>query len=1610
MPYCLYNSFKNHKDIITMTNHQEHSLFSGKPSFSISDLKPEILKLAKERNSELLYQEFIEKFLGYIPVDYRNEESLNPLGDFSGEAFAFYKERKPGTRKIEIKIEDFEGEPAITVLLLNDDKSFIVDSLLCLLTKMNLQPKFILHPVMQSARDNEGKIITPTAPASVKDESFIYMKILGNFERKSIEHLQKEINNVLDYVEDTANSWQTLLDKTANITKEIEASASLYAQHHFEPKEVCAFLEWTQQNNFTFLGALDYKAMEPSIFKQEGAYSIWQENEEELLDIIRLSTADKFRNNLVILGKINRISPVHRDNLVDYILIKRLNEKGEYEAGTILFGLYGTAIYYQSISNIPILREKLKYVLDHSAFSPGGYSYKKLKVTIESLSRDALVQTDKEDLLYMGFHMLSAIVSKKLKLFVQQDWSGSFINILIFLPKTRLTPEMHEIINQYLAETFGGEILSDYVTEIAQSFSNLFITLARKEKSKIEAPLEQIEKHLDLLTTSWNESFYKELCKTLGEYQASVDFKDYKNLFPADFRHNFTASQAIEDIDYLRKASVGGQSTFNLIPLGETNFALKIYSPEVQLALSGVLPLVENLGFKVIDGDSFTIHSSGTGIKKSWIYRFILSVPTKIEQGVSLIKANVEEALHKMSTGVLASDSLGRLIAMSGLNWYQVKILKALTRYLHQTGFTYGKGYVQLTLIKHNKFTEYLISLFDAKFNPKSHSVENVAKIERSIEDYLKTVTSSAEDKVLSTMHGLIKAIVRTNCYQLEGGRVKDYCSFKFNSDKIPGLPLPVPYAEIFVYSNLFEGVHLRGGKVARGGLRWSDRGEDYRVEVHGLMKAQMAKNSVIVPVGSKGGFFIHLSPDGMDKASYMNQVVECYKNFLRGMLDITDNIVGGKIVPPSDTVVYDEEDPYLVVAADKGTASFSDYANSVSAEYNFWLGDAFASGGSAGYDHKKMAITSKGAWISVKRHFDAMGIDVEEDPITMVGIGDMSGDVFGNGMLRAKTIKLVAAFNHKHIFLDPNPDLKESFIERQRLFDLPGSQWTDYNPKLISKGGGIFERAAKMIALSPEIKALLEIEPDEIVPDDLIRAIIKAKVDVIWNGGIGTYIKASTENNIDIGDKANDNLRCNAGDVRARAIAEGGNLGISQRGRIEFSKQGGHINTDFIDNSGGVDCSDHEVNIKIALGSSIASGTLTLEDRNKLLVDMTDEVEELVLDDNYKQTKALTITELSSAFTLAMHARLIEVLEETKLLDRAVEFLPNATELQRRIVAKEHMTSPELAVLLSYSKMFVSKDLGNSELLQDPYFESYLLNYFPVKMRERFRSEILAHPLRREIIVTVLTNKIVNQLGGSIISNINYETGASLSDIARSYTIVCDIFNLDALWQKVELLPARTDIKIKIDMFTELAKIMRRGISWFVKNLEGQVGISQTIEQFKQPAAHLSKTIGEMLVGEAKNKFDERLAKYKEAGIAETLAYEIASLDNLVSAFDIMHISAQTQAKDIEVAGLYFITAYRFSLDWLRKECEKHMNDSYWNRLSIQSLKDDLYEKQRRLLVKIIEKSKESINLDLWLSRCEKDASIFFDFIEDIKVLEATDINMIILANKKLELFLRKL
>lgn len=1559
-----------------LDNTSQSHLICENPSY-----RKQIISLSIEGNSSEVYKDFVHKFYSYLPVDYMDQEREELFASIAKDAFDFAQKRSKAGAKIEFMKDGLEKYNGTILQIVTENKLFTVDAIKYVFKKHDVNCKIFLNPLMGVKRDNKGQIFKIAENHDTKDyidESVIFI-VLNPISEELQKILIKECQNSLEKV--------SLLDENYDsITKRM---AGIIDNTSCKP-ENAKFLQWVMDKNFTFLASLDFDE-KGAIENICGDKAIINHDITYLQDIIKKAIASDDED--LLLDKMSEISPVNSGRCIDYIIIKNNNK------GTIFFGFYTTTLDTQSVQNIPLLSGKLNYVLERSGFKPSSYNYRKLLAIMESLPRNSLFQIHEEDLYCICLHILSAMLARTLKLFIQSDASGEFLDILIFLPIERLTPETHLAIVKYLTSKFDTKLVNDEITDVSNSFCYLHLTL-EVLNSVGDFSLSEIEEALDSISREWDVSFIEALAaldKNLANFCNM-------NIFPKEYEYRFSPCEAAEDYVFLDKLTKKNKYLFNLQNHSENQYRIKIYSTE-KVVLSDMLPLIENLGFKALSQQIYNI-SMHNNVR--YLSEFILSTKMPITFPFKEIKKNVEEALHYMSVGVLENDPLCNLVVVSGLKWTEVKLLKAITAYMSQVSFAYNKEYVKLVLVKHNSFTNNLITLFESKFYPDPTQHINVVSIAKTLTAYLHDVTDPVEDKILRDIQIIIESITRTNCYQKdENGKNKSYLSFKVDSSKIIDMPKPVPFAEIFVYSNSFEAIHLRGGKVARGGLRWSDRKEDYRREVLGLMKAQMPKNTVIVPVGSKGGFVVKADALEYERDDYQKHVVECYQNFLRGMLDITDNLVGGEIVPPRDVVRYDEDDPYLVVAADKGTATFSDYANAVSEEYDFWLGDAFASGGSAGYDHKKMAITAKGAWISVKRHFAEMGVDVQKDPISVVGIGDMSGDVFGNGMLLSKAIKLVVAFNHRNIFIDPNPDPENSFAERKRLFELPGSKWSDYDASLISEGGGIYPRSSKKIVISDEAKILLGTNISEFTPEALINTILKAPVDLIWNGGIGTYVKSSTESHLDVGDKSNDSLRCDGSELRAKVIGEGGNLGFSQLGRIEYARNQGRVNADFIDNSAGVDCSDHEVNIKIALNTAVKSGKINHAQRDQLLNDMTNEVEKLVLVDNIKQTASLTLAQFSPAYNTGMFGNLISALEEDGLLNREVEFLPSDKEIVKMSKAGESLSRPELSVLLSYSKMSIYNQMIDSTIADDQGSEELLINYFPPMMRDKFREEIISHPLRKEIILTILTNKVINEIGSPVIEHIESDTGAKLCDIIRSYIIVNSIFNLDKLWKQTEKLSVSVSLESQIAISSEIIKVLRRGICWCVRNLPMPVEIATVIESYGESVRDLSLELKDFALGHSKEKIESRISSYEEAGIPGDLARSITSLDVGVSSLDILEVARITSTDPKKAAELYFKVADHFHIDWMRKSIESHMTSSYWNRMSIQAMKDDLYDKQRRILNKILESGGD---MESWIEKNEGSISIFISFLDKVRNNEEVDLNMMILSNKQFEILLRRI
>jgi glutamate dehydrogenase len=1012
------------------------------------------------------------------------------------------------------------------------------------------------------------------------------------------------------------------------------------------------------------------------------------------------------------------------------------------------------------------------------------------------------------------------------------------------------------------------------------------------------------------------------------------------------------------------------------------------------------------MGVEVVDERPHEVKPAGS--PPVWIYDFGLVHEAGGELQTGEVNGIFQDAFARAWRGTVENDGFNRLVLRARLTWREISVLRAYCKYLRQTGSTFSQDYMEDALVDNPHIARLLVELFETRLDPSRQDRADSERLEGEIEEALDAVVSLDEDRILRSFLAVTLATLRTNYYQsTPEGDPKPHLSFKLDPEKIPGLPLPLPRFEIFVYSPRTEGVHLRGGEVARGGIRWSDRREDFRTEILGLMKAQTVKNAVIVPVGAKGGFVVKRPPAEGGREALQQEVVACYKTLIRGMLDITDNISGDEIVPPPDVTRYDDDDPYLVVAADKGTATFSDIANELSAEYGFWLGDAFASGGSVGYDHKEMGITARGAWESVSRHFRELGHDTQTEDFTVVGIGDMSGDVFGNGMLLSRHIKLVGAFNHMHIFLDPDPDPEKSFEERERLFRLPRSSWTDYDESLISEGGGIFPRTAKSIPLSPQVREMLDVEAESLTPTELMNAMLKAEVDLLWNGGIGTYVKAGTESNAEVGDRANDALRANGDELRCRVVGEGGNLGFTQRGRIEYALTGGRIYMDAIDNSAGVDCSDHEVNIKILLDAIVEDGDMTEKQRNELLAEMTDEVGDLVLRDNYQQTQAI-----SQAFALAhpmvdVHARYIHALEHAGRLNRELEFLPDDEELGERRSDGKGLTTPELAILLSYSKITTYQDLLQSDAPEDPYLSRELERYFPTPLRERFREEIHEHRLHRQITATHVTNSLVNRCGPSFVFRIGEETGAAAPDIARAYTAAREIFSMRVLWDGIEALDNQVEARIQTQMMLDGRKLVERATRWLLRNRNTPLDIEATISHFSEGVAELAERIPGILLDGDREAVENAAQRLIDANVPPDLAKRAASLGPMFSALDIIDVANSTGQPLDTTAEVYFTLGDRLKLHWLRRHIEALPRDNRWRTLARSALRDDIFYQQAALAAEVLRNTPEERpapeRIETWVEANEGPVDRTLQVLADINASGTFDLSTLSVALREI-------
>jgi glutamate dehydrogenase len=1559
-----------------------------------------------------------EKFarLYYAEVDPEELAARAPL-DLQGAAaahLAFGRKFSAGKARIRAYNPVFEQHgwqsTHTAIEIVNDDMPFLVDSVTMEVNRQGLTLHLVIHPVLRVTRDKDElqSISQPSQDSEGRLESFMHVEVDRQTDPARLAALEVGIASVLADVRAAVEDWRAMQARMVDVISRLESARS--AVPHAELEEGRAFLAWLRNDHFTFLGCRDYelasvKGDDVLRIVPGSGLGILRERPGETVSASFATLPPEARKRarvkeLLVLTKANARSTVHRPGQLDYVGVKHFDAQGNVRGETRFLGLYTHTVYSENPKQVPILRRKLADVVERAGLLPAGYSGKALASILESYPRDELLQISTDDLFRHAMAILQLGDRQRLRLLVRQDPYARFVSCLIFVPRERYNTELRQRFQRILSEAFNGQHSEFEVNLSVSTLARILMRIRTKPGEMVAQPdLKNLERRLVEAMRRWGDDLHAALLERHGEERANQLYRAYEQAFPAGYREEYTVRSAAIDIEMIDSLAADALGMNLYLPGGAEPGMLrfKIYRRGTRVALSDSLPMLERLGVRVLDEHPHKVEPAGG--EPVWIVDFGLSFPAEAGFALERVRDKFHEAFHGMWSGSVETDNLNRLVLAARLSAREITVLRAYTRYLTQAGSTFSRAYAEHALTTHPHIAALLVRLFFARFSQNERQKES--ELAGEIGAALEEVENLDEDRILRSFLALMQATTRTNYFL-----GKPYVSFKFDPKRVPGLPEPRPMFEIWVHSPRVEAVHLRGGRVARGGIRWSDRMEDFRTEVLGLMKAQMVKNVVIVPVGAKGGFVLKRAPAG-EREALMKEGVACYQTFLRGMLDITDNLVDGKVLPPRDVVRHDGDDPYLVVAADKGTATFSDIANGIAAEYGFWLGDAFASGGSAGYDHKKMAITARGAWESVKRHFRELGIDTQSTDFTVAGIGDMSGDVFGNGMLLSHHIRLVAAFDHRHIFLDPAPDAERSFHERERLFNLPRSSWADYDAKLISGGGGIFPRSAKSISLSPEVQKALEIDASALTPSELISAILKAPVDLLYNGGIGTYVKSTRQSQAEVGDRANDAIRVNGAELRCKVVAEGGNLGFTQLGRIEYALRGGRINTDAIDNSAGVSCSDHEVNIKILLDAVVREGELTVKQRDKLLAEMTDEVAALVLRDNYFQTQSLAVSGTLAPSLLDAQERFIKSLEKAGRLNRALEALPNDDEFAERRAAKSGLTAPERAVLLAYSKIALYDELLASNVPDDPFISTALERYFPVPLRSRYRTQVHGHPLRREIIATHVTNSMINRVGSTFVHRLQDETGATASDVVRAYLIQREVFGLVELWRAVEALDYKVPDRIQIAMVIDAGRLIVRATLWFLRNRAHLADLSPSIEHFRAGAERVAALFPQVLPDAEQAAFTAAASRLEKEGVPHDLAARIAGLDAMFNALDIVEVADRLK-RDIEpVARLHFALAGELDFPWLRARIGMLSADNHWETLAKAALRDDLASMLRALTADASRgdaaPSDPAARIGAWKARHAVLHERFRQILTDLRATESPDLAMLSVAMREL-------
>jgi glutamate dehydrogenase len=1517
---------------------------------------------------------FVREYYGQVDPDDLADRQLADLYGAALSHWNFARKREPGqvrVRAFNPTIEEHGWQSTHTIIeIVNDDMSFLVDSVTMEVNRHGLMLHLIIHPIVNAVRDAQGVLtaVTPERDPGTRRESLIHVEVDRVSGQGVLDDLARDVARVLGDVRLAVHDWKAMQDTALAIAADLEREPPRIPPAELD--EGRAFLRWLAANHFTLLGyrrhdLVTVDGQDALRIVPGSSLGILREKESGNVAASFAALPPEIRAyarrpELLVITKSTSRSTVHRPGYLDYIAVKRFDAAGAVIGEDRFLGLFTSTAYSANPAEIPLLRRKVANVTARAAVAAGSHAGKALQNIIATYPRDELFQTSEDDLLRTAMGILHLYDRQRLRLFVRRDAFERFVSCMVYAPREIYSTEMRQKWVAILLSAFGGTS-SEFNVNLSEAvLARIHITVRTTPGAIPDYDVRELEQRLVLAARRWSDDLKSALVEALGEAEGLARYHRFATAFPAGYREEFSARAAVPHIAMmaaLDDAQPLALSLYRPLEAAPGTLRFQIVHRGGAITLSDSLPMLEHMGLRVLDEHPHRVTPQGMPPIAMHDFGLVSSL-RDADMEVDTLHEVFEDAFGRIFRGEVESDDFNKLVIAARLPATDIVVLRAYAKYMRQIGFPLSQSFIESTLAAHPRIARALVDLFRARFDPDGGLAagSRAAEHERAIEAALENVANLSEDRVLRQYLALVRATTRTNFWRRDAqGRARTFLSFKLDPAKVPGLPEPKPMFEIFVYAVRFEGVHLRGGRVARGGLRWSDRPEDFRTEVLGLMKAQMVKNIVIVPVGSKGGFVLKRPPPMADREAYMKEGVACYEDYLRGLLDLSDNLAGTKVVPPPQVKRHDADDPYLVVAADKGTASFSDYANGVSAEYGYWLGDAFASGGSVGYDHKAMGITARGAWESVKRHFREMGIDTQTTDFTVAGIGDMSGDVFGNGMLLSPHIRMVAAFDHRHIILDPAPDAQRSLAERERLAKLPRSTWADYDAKLLSAGGGVHPRSAKSIPITAEVKACLAIEADALTPAELVNAILKAPVDLIYNGGIGTYVKAARETHAQVGDRANDAVRVDGRDLRCKVFVEGGNLGCTQFGRVEFAERGGRIFTDAIDNSAGVDTSDHEVNIKILLGLAQADGELTEKQRNAQLAEMTDDVAALVLRDNYFQTQVLSVTHRIAPQLLDAQARFMQYLEKAGRLNRAIEFLPSDDELAERRSAGRGLESPEAAVLLAYSKIWLDEELKSSPLPDDPWVAAVINRYFPQGLQARFAGYMARHPLKREIIATHVLNSMINRVGSTFVHRLSETTGARPHEVVRAYLLAREIFSLVPLWRAVEVLDNKVADEVQSSMLIDTSGQLERGTLWFLRSRRLNEDMAATIAYFQPGVEALSSRLPKLLDAAERTRIDGKIAELAAVGVPRELAERVVTFDTLYAALDIAEVAADAKKPVEPVAAVYFDIANRLGLAWLREKVAALPGGAHWRNLAKAAMQDDLSALTRTITANVV-------------------------------------------------------